>query len=402
MTDVILILNAGSSSIKFALYPVSNTGSPPLITGKIAGIKRAPVFRALGPTGRDLPLGDLAVLDVEEDQTALTRRLLCWLEDHTQGDSIIAVGHRVVHGGRQFSGPVLLDENVIGELEKLQALAPLHQPYNLAAIALVSVLMPKIPQIACFDTSFHRTQTRLAQLFPLPRHFADDGMLRYGFHGLSYDYIAGVLPDHLGDKSEGRVIVAHLGNGASMCAMKNRRSVATTMGFTALDGLMMGSRPGSLDVGVVLHLIQDQGMTPAEVQDLLYTNSGLRGVSGISNNMQILLETPHPHAQEAIDLFCYRAAAELSALLPALGGLDAIIFTAGIGEKAPIVRKQICGHLTWLGLCLEESANATNAAVISTPGSTVDVLVIPTNEEEVIAAATCRLVAENFPKKDSF
>ncbi|MDF2368181.1 acetate/propionate family kinase [Sneathiella sp.] len=394
MTDVILILNAGSSSIKFALYPAPHNGSTPLITGKIAGIKRDPVFQARGSTGCDLSPGTLAVLDVEEDQTALTRRLLCWIEEQTQESTLVAVGHRVVHGGQRFTGPVLLNEEIIGELEKLQSLAPLHQPYNLSAIALVSSLMPDVPQIACFDTSFHRTQPRLAQLFPLPRQFADDGILRYGFHGLSYDYIASVLPDYLKDKSEGRVIVAHLGNGASMCAMKNRQSVATSMGFTALDGLMMGSRPGSLDVGVVLHLIQEQSMKPADIQDLLYTKSGLLGVSGISNNMQVLLESLHPHAQEAVDLFCYRAAAELGALLPALGGLDAIIFTAGIGEKAPLVRKQICSQLAWLGLCLDEEENAANATVISAPNSSIDVLVIPTNEEEVIAAATYRLVTE--------
>ena len=394
MTDLILILNAGSSSIKFALYPLSQSASTPIISGKIAGIKRAPVFQARDSTGCAISPGALAVLNIEEDQTALTRRLLCWIKEQTKEHTIVAVGHRVVHGGKQFAGPVLLNEKIIGELEKLQSLAPLHQPYNLSVIALVSSLMPDVPQTACFDTSFHRTQPRLAQLFPIPRHFADEGIIRYGFHGLSYDYIASVLPDYLKGRSKDRVIVAHLGNGASMCAMKNRRSVATSMGFTALDGLMMGSRPGSLDAGVILHLIQEQNMKPAEIQDMLYIKSGLLGVSGISNNMQTLLESPHPHAQEAIDLFCYRAAAELGALLPALGGLDAIIFTAGIGEKAPLVRKQICHHLTWLNLRLEEKANAANATVISAPNSAIDVLVIPTNEEEVIAAATYRLVAE--------
>lgn len=252
--------------------------------------------------------------------------------------------------------------------------------------------MPELPQVACFDTSFHRTQPRLAQLFALPRTLSDDGIIRYGFHGLSYEYIAGVLPDHMGPRADGRVIVAHLGNGASMCAMKERQSVATSMGFTALDGLMMGRRSGSLDAGVVLHLLQNQGMTIDEVQHMLYRESGLLGVSGISNNMQVLLESTDPNAREAVELFCYRAACELGSLITSLGGLDAIIFTASIGENAADVRQAICAHLSWLGVELDPVANDRHASVISTANSKVEVLVIPTNEEAVIADAARALM----------
>ncbi|MGI9464935.1 MAG: acetate/propionate family kinase, partial [Aestuariivirgaceae bacterium] len=308
------------------------------------------------------------------------------------GVKIIAAGHRVVHGGRDFTGPVLVDAKVIDELETLGVLAPLHQPHNLAAIKTIAAHAPELPQVACFDTSFHRTQPRLAQLFGLPRALTDDGMIRYGFHGLSYEYIASVLPDHLGARAGGRVIVAHLGNGASMCAMRERRSVATSMGFTALHGLIMGRRCGSLDAGVVLHLLQHRGMSVDEVHHLLYRQSGLLGVSGISNSMQVLQESPDPRAQEAVDLFCYRAACELGALVAALEGLDAIVFTAGIGENSAVVRNRICARLAWLGVELDPAANDDDAAVISAENSNVAVLVIPTNEEAIIAAATHALV----------
>ena len=273
----------------------------------------------------------------------------------------VAAGHRVVHGGEDFLGPVIVDGPVRDTLEGLVPLAPLHQPHNLAAIDAIGKVAPDVVQVACFDTSFHRSQPRLAQLFGLPRRYSEEGILRYGFHGLSYEYIAGRLPDALGSRADGRVIVAHLGNGASMCAMKARTSIASSMGFTALDGLIMGRRCGSLDAGVVLDLLQNRGMTIAEVQHMLYRESGLLGVSGISNNMRDLEESPHPYAREAIALFCYRAVREIGALAATLGGLDALVFTAGIGENSSSVRRQICDKLAWLGVDLNHGANEIGA-----------------------------------------
>jgi len=288
---------------------------------------------------------------------------------------------------------VVVDEVIREKLERLVTLAPLHQPHNLAAIDAIAKVAPGMPQIACFDTSFHRTRPRLARLFALPRELTDEGIIRYGFHGLSYEYIAAALPEQLGILADGRVIVAHLGNGASMCAMQGRRSVATSMGFTALHGLMMGRRCGSLDAGVVLHLLQNRGMSTAQVRHMLYPESGLLGVSGISNNMQVLQECADPKTREAIDLFCYRAACELGSLVTALEGLDAIVFTAGIGENSAEVRRRICERLAWLGVELDQTANDADETVISAADSKVDVLVVPTNEEAVIAKATRAMIA---------
>ncbi len=272
-------------------------------------------------------------------------------------------------------------------------LAPLHQPHNLAAIRCVAASVPGLPQVACFDTSFHRTQDRLAQLFALPRALTEAGIVRYGFHGLSYEYIAGTLPTHLADRAEGRVIVAHLGNGASMCAMRERRSVATSMGFTALDGLMMGRRCGALDPGVLIHLVEQRGMEIGQVRHLLYEESGLLGVSGISNDVRLLEASTAPEASEALALFSYRAARELGALATSIDGLDAIVFTAGIGENSAKVRQLICARLGWLGVALDAESNAQHATRISTPASRVDVLVVPTDEEEIIARATYTLAS---------
>jgi acetate kinase len=279
------------------------------------------------------------------------------------------------------------------ELKALAPLAPMHQPHNLAAIQYVNASAPHLPQVACFDTSFHRTQDRLSQLFALPRALTDEGILRYGFHGLSYDYIARTLPAHLGDRAEGRVIVAHLGSGASMCAMKDRRCVATSMGFTALDGLVMGRRCGTLDPGVVLYLMQENGLSPEEISTLLYTKSGLLGVSGISNDMAALQANATAPAQEAIDLFCHRAAGEVARLATALGGLEALVFTAGIGENSAPVRTAICDRLLWMGVLLNEDANDQNATHIGSMGSEIDVLVIPTDEEVIVAKATHALTS---------
>lgn len=395
MTDTILVINAGSSSIKFALYDSTMVTEGPLIVGKIAGIGRAPGFIVCDDKGHPLTKNGLEAIEKSATHGELTRRLLDWLSDHDQGTQLVAVGHRVVHGGRVFTSPVVISADVLTELEKLTSLAPLHQPHNLAAIRAISDWAPGLPQVACFDTSFHRSQPRLAQLFALPRALSDAGVIRYGFHGISYQYIAKLLPEYLGTRADGRVIVAHLGNGASLCAMKQRRSIATSMGFTALDGLMMGQRCGSLDAGVVLYLLQNQGMSIEQVEHLLYRESGLLGVSGISNNMQVLSDSSDPHAREAIELFCYRAAGELGLLLSPLQGLDAIVFTAGIGENAALVRQLICDHLAWLGVDLDHKANNTNATRISSPNSKIDVLVIPTNEEAVIAEATHVLIADS-------
>ncbi|MCF8465943.1 MAG: acetate/propionate family kinase [Sneathiella sp.] len=388
MMEVVLVLNAGSSSIKFAVYLAATSVGNPLIRGKIDGIGRAPTFRARNAEGGDLEAGNLAALDISNDHRELTDRLLTWLESHDQGNKVIAVGHRVVHGGRYFRVPVLVNEDILRKLSELISLAPLHQPNNLEPIKTLLKRNPTLPQVACFDTSFHRTQPRISELFALPRTLTDEGIIRYGFHGLSYQYIANAMSPHLGEQAGGRVVVAHLGNGASLCAMKERRSVATSMGFTALDGLVMGSRCGTLDPGVVLYLMQDRAMNAEQIQHLLYHESGLLGVSGISNNMQVLLQSTQPEAKEAVDLFCYRAASELAALIVPLEGLDAIVFTAGIGENSAEVRRRICAHLKWLGVELDMAANQANKPVISTSTSKIAIAVIPTDEERVIADAT--------------
>lgn len=389
MTDDILTLNAGSSSVKFAVFAGDDVDGSAQIMGKIARIGRAPVFSAKNADGAVLTSHQLENLDPALSHEDLATLLLGWLEQQLEDRQLAVVGHRVVHGGQNFSQPVRIDAHVLSELHALAPLAPLHQPHNLAVIRAVGMWKPDLLQIACFDTGFHRTQDRLATLFALPRDLTDAGIIRYGFHGLSYDYVASVLPDHLGPKADGRVIVAHLGNGASMCALKDRKSVATSMGFTALDGLMMGRRCGTLDPGVVLYLLQSKGMDAAQIEDLLYKQSGLLGVSGISNNMQDLEGSSARTANEAIDLFVFRAVQTLAGLIPALGGLDAIVFTAGIGENSARVRRAICERLEWLGVALDTAANERHGPTISSASSAVDVLVLPTNEEAVIATA-CR------------
>lgn len=387
-TDVILVVNSGSSSLKFAVYPVTGEDTAPLITGKVAGIGRKPVLSAKGSHGVIAATGSLIDIPPDVDHEWIIGELLDRLQGRFSELNPVAAGHRVVHGGRDFAGPIVVDATVRETLEGFVPLAPMHQPHNLAAIDAIAKLAPHLPQVACFDTSFHRTQPRLAQLFGIPRSLSDEGIIRYGFHGLSYDYIAGVLPEHLGEASNGRVIVAHLGNGASMCAMRERKSVATSMGFTALDGLMMGQRCGQLDAGVVLHLIEQRGLSASDVRQLLYEQSGLYGVSGISNNMQVLEASDDPCAKEAIELYCYRAACEIGALASTLGGLDALVFTAGIGENSARVRQMICERSAWLGVAIDRAANAANAPRLGAPDSSVAVRVIPTNEEAVIAEAT--------------
>jgi acetate kinase len=298
------------------------------------------------------------------------------------------VGHRVVHGGVQFTGPTVVTPQVIAELKRLIPLAPLHQPHNLAAIEAVLERSPDVPQVACFDTSFHRSQSEVAELVPLPDEICRKGVQRYGFHGLSYEYIASVLPQAAPEIARGRVVVAHLGSGASLCALKDRKSIDCTFGFTALDGLCMGTRPGALDPGVVLYLFQNLGLSPKEVETILYKKSGLLGISGISNDMRELLGSSDPRARLALDYFVYRATKEIGAMAAALGGVDGLVFTAGIGENSAEIRQRICQSSAWLGIELDVEANRRKGPRISTPGSRVSTWVIPTNEELMIARHT--------------
>jgi len=387
MSGELLVLNSGSSSIKFALFSAEREPAR-LLSGTISGLGTSPGFSAHDEDGRplpaELPAGGATPLTHE---TALAR-LLDWLASHGYGERLLGAGHRVVHGGEHYAEPVRLDAVVLARLERLEPMAPLHQPHNLAAIRVLMKLQPTLSQVACFDTAFHSTLPANARHFALPRHITDGGVRRYGFHGLSYEHVARVLPSHIGERAEGRVAVAHLGNGASLCAMRGRKSIATTMGFTALDGLMMGTRSGAIDPGVLFYLMREKSMTAAEVEDLLYRRSGLLGVSGVSSDMRELLASSDPRAREAVELFCYRAARELGSLAAALDGLDALVFTAGIGERAAPVRAMICEQSRWLGIELDPAANREHRAVISTPASRVTVCVIPTDEERVIARHT--------------
>ncbi|SMB27844.1 Acetate kinase [Sterolibacterium denitrificans] len=411
MRDAILVLNAGSSSIKFAIFELpAGAGADtsrmpsrqPLFSGQIDGIgadgvsTRLKVRDAAGKTMTDQPL-DAAPADGAGQHRHALDCLLGWLDANDEGIRMRAVGHRVVHGGEKYARPIHLDAAICKELAELIPLAPLHQPHNLSAIHAVSALLPKLPQVACFDTAFHCTQPAIARQFALPRAITAMGVRRYGFHGISYEYIAATLPELLGtEAAEGRIIVAHLGNGASMCAMRERRSVATTMGFSSLDGLVMGTRSGNLDPGVLLYLMDNLSMDSQALARLLYRESGLLGVSGISQDMRTLLASPRPEAQEAIELFCYRVRREIGSLSAALGGLDALVFTGGIGEHAAPVREKICAEMRWLGVAMDAEANATASGAgnvrLSRPDAAVQVLVMPTNEEWMIARHTAGML----------
>lgn len=396
MTQAILTINAGSSSIKFALFERDDPVRPQAaLRGELDGIGAQPRLKAKNAQGAvlaELTFAELAGLPADEQHRRSLDFLVRWLDEHDDAWRITSVGHRVVHGAERYAAPVVLSPADVDALAGFVPLAPLHQPYNVAGIRALTTLLPEVPQVACFDTAFHMTQPERARRFALPRRLSEAGIKRYGFHGLSYEYIARVLPQHLGAKAEGRVVVAHLGNGASMCALKERRSIATTMGFTALDGLMMGTRCGAIDPGVLLHLMEFRGMDAAALTKLLYKESGLLGVSGVSQDMRALLDSPAPEAAEAVELFCYRIARELGSLAAALGGLDALVFTAGIGEHAAPVRERVCRQSEWLGAQLDTEANARHAARISAPDSPVDVLVLPTNEEWMIAQHAAALV----------
>lgn len=387
MSDSILVINAGSSSIKFSLFARSDGTLGQVLEGQIDGIGNTPRFKAKDADGAvigERRFDHGAHIGHEE----LFRFLLVWIESRPGCGPLRAAGHRVVHGGRRYSTPVVVDDAILSVLDTFVPLAPLHQPHNLAPIRVLAKLYPGLPQVACFDTAFHRTNPPLSQLFALPRTLTEEGIRRYGFHGLSYEYIARQLPEHDPAAAQGRTVVAHLGNGSSMCALGAGRSVTSSMGFTAVDGLMMGTRTGTLDPGVVLYLMREKGMKPNEIETLLYKKSGLIGVSGLSNDMRELLASDDPHAREAIDLFVYRVNRELGGQVAVLGGIDALVFTAGIGENAAEIRARICGLAGWCGVVLDEAANRRHGPLISSPESRVRVWVIPTDEELMIAQHT--------------
>ena len=391
MSDTILVINAGSSSIKFELFAVAGDAQlDRRLRGQIEGIGSRPRLFARDGEGKVL-VDEVSASARVPDVPAAIERLQAWVKEFGRGQPPTAVGHRIVHGGPLYDRPVRISAEVIRNLQGFVSLAPLHQPNNLAPVEAIHRRRPEVLQVACFDTAFHRRHGELADRYAIPEKLYQDGVRRYGFHGLSYEYIAQTLPTLAPNVAEGRVVVAHLGSGASMCALRGRSSIDSTMGFTALDGLPMGTRPGQLDPGVVLYLHQ-RGMSTEAVQNLLYKECGLKGLSGISNDVRDLLASADPRARLAIDYFVYRIAKELGALACALGGLDALIFTAGIGENSPAVRKAVLQRIAWLGFELDEAANEANRTTISKPASRLLALVIPTNEELMIARHTLRLL----------
>lgn len=392
MSKSILTINAGSSSIKFALFPLEGSAlaEKAVISGQIDGIGTPSALLVAKDKGGEKIANETLPVANPNHQQAFDH-LLSWFTAKAAAWEMTAVGHRVVHGGQVFSKPMRLEADTLEELAKFITLAPLHQPHNLAGINAIRNLMPKVPQVGCFDTAFHRTQPNVAQIFGLPRQITGEGVRRYGFHGLSYEYIARVLPSH-SKRAEGRVVIAHLGNGASMAAMVNRKGVATTMGFTAVEGLVMGTRSGCVDPGVLLYLMENKGMDAKALTKLLYKESGLLGVSGISQDMRDLLASDKPEAKEALDLFCYRIARETGSLAAAAGGLDVFVFTGGIGENAAEIRRRVANLIEWMGVKIDDDANARRDLRISKPDSPVDLLVIPTNEEWMIAHHTQTLL----------
>ena len=392
MKQGILTINAGSSSIKFALFPLDHPISPEAeVSGQIDGIGTS-ATKMVAKDRNGQKIADQAIAGEAVSHDVAFDALLKWFQATQSGWQLVAVGHRVVHGGERYSAPTLIDATVLDHLTSFIPLAPLHEPHNVAGIRALQALLPGVPQIACFDTAFHRSQPEVAQSFALPRSLSAEGIKRYGFHGLSYEFIARALPQH-SHRAAGRVVVAHLGNGASMAAMVNRKCVATTLGFSTIDGLMMGTRCGNLDPGVVLHLMETKGLSVKDMTRLLYKESGLLGVSGISQDMRTLLASDKPEAQQAVDLFCYRIVRELGSLVAAAGGIDALVFTGGIGEHAAEVRRRVCQQSEWTGLRLDPEANARHDIVISAGNSSVDVLVIPTNEEWMMAHHAQTLLA---------
>jgi acetate kinase len=391
MADLILVLNAGSSSLKFRAYDAGDATPRLVVRGQVESLYTEPHFTVSDAGGgrreeQRWPLGtrlghDGAIAHIGD-----------FLRSHGEGHRLVAAGHRVVHGGVRFTRPVRVTPEVVDQLAALVPLAPLHQPHNLAPIRALAQLRPDLPQVACFDTAFHHTQPDVAAAFALPSAITARGVRRYGFHGLSYEYIAGRLPDVAPAAGAGRTVVAHLGNGASMCALRAGRSIASTMGFTAVDGLVMGTRCGSVDAGVILYLMDELKMDTRAVEDLIYRRSGLLGVSGISSDMRTLLASDDPRARFAVELFTYRIGRELGSLAAALEGIDALVFTGGIGERAAFVRDRVCRQAAWLGIALAPAANQADGPRISTDDSPVSAWVIPTDEEGMIARHTADLL----------
>jgi acetate kinase len=393
MSDAILTVNAGSSSIKFALFGAA-PNLPRIATGAVSKIGEAPHLAVRDSTGA-------VVFEKHWDSAALSHEdlilpVLDWVDTHLGSDELIAAGHRIVHGGEKFFAPVRLDEAALTELATLTPLAPLHEPHNLAAVQAVMALRKNLPQIGCFDTAFHHDMPVIATRIAIPRHYFDEGFRRYGFHGLSYEYISRRLREVAPHLAAGKVIAAHLGNGASVCAMANGKSIDSSMGVSALDGLMMGTRCGIIDAGALLYFLQARGMSADELSDMLYKKSGLLGVSNISADMQVLEASTDPAAAEAIALFVFHAARQISAIISSLGGLNGLVFTAGIGENDASVRAAICARLAWLGLEIDSAANAKNAALISTPQSNIEIHVIPTDEEAMIVRHCLDLLQDSL------
>jgi acetate kinase len=392
MGGPILVVNAGSSSIKYSAYRAETGHSPVLqFKGQVEGIGSAPHMAAYDANGTTIaekrwPSGSSLGHD------AIFGVLTGWTKERLGGQAPTAVGHRIVHGGLRFAGPVRIDQEVLGELDALCPLAPLHQPHNLAAVRAIAAIAPSLPQVACFDTAFHHGQPEIARRFALPRELHDDGVQRYGFHGLSYEYIASALRTRAPAIARGRVVVAHLGAGASLCAMLDGKSIDTTMGFTALDGLPMGTRCGALDPGVILYLLRERSMNADAIETLLYKRSGLLGVSGVSSDMRTLLASGDPAAKDAVELFVYRICREIGALAATLGGLDGLVFTAGIGEHSPEIRRRVCDRSRWLDIELDAEVNARGEECISTLNSGVSVWAIATDEEATIVKHTVEVL----------
>lgn len=387
--DAVLTLNAGSSSIKFSLFELADAGKlRPVTRGEVERIGARQHFVARDSA--DVMLAEDTWC--EQHFQPLIEKVIVWAETHLGRDRLIAVGHRVVHGGAHHHRPERVTVKLLADLDRLSSLAPLHQHHNLEPIRAIAAARPDLPQVACFDTGFHHTMPLVSTRFALPRSYEAEGVRRYGFHGISYEYLARRLRDVAPELAGGRIIAAHLGNGASLCAMRDGKSVDTTMGFTALDGLMMGTRCGSLDPGVVLYLEQERGLTAKQIEDLLYRQSGLLGVSGITGDMRILLASDDLFAAEAVELFVFRIAREIGALTSSLGGLDGLVFSAGIGEHAPQIRTMVAARLRWLGVVLDSEANRSNSPLISAQSSRIAVRVIPTDEEAMIAWHTLDII----------
>lgn len=399
MNDTILVINAGSSSIKFSVFGIAGDRLDLLVKGQVEGIGTAPRFVAWDRAGTVLTEAEWEPVADGQGHANAFDILSAWLREHLDGANLLAVGHRVVHGGPDLSAPILIDDTVLATLDTVVPLMPLHLPHNLTAIRAIAKARPELPQAACFDTAFHHGHPRVADQFGLPLELHERGVRRYGFHGISYEYIIRALQETAPETAAGRVVAAHLGSGASLCAIKNGRSLDTTMGFSALDGLLMGTRCGALDPGVLLYLMKEMEMTADAIETLLYKKSGLLGLSGISNDLRDLIDNAEPRAQAAIDYFVYRIGQAIGAMTAALGGLDALVFTAGIGEHSPEIRRRVCEDGAWLGIELDLEANAQGERRISRPGASPSVWVIPTDEECMIARHTIELHARNKYRK---